>query len=263
MPERLPGIVDSHAHLQHARFDEDRDAVIERAVAAGVERILVPGWDVPSSEAALELAARHGSVIGAAAGVHPHDAAGMDEAAWARLEALVADPLCAAVGEIGLDYHRNLSPPDVQRDAFGRQLALASARGLPVLVHDREAHDDVTAALLGWTGRAGSDARGVLHAFSGDAAMATGLASAGFLISFALPVAFRSASGPRDAAAALPPTSLLVETDAPYLGPDRDRRNEPTTVLRVATELGRLRGESPEAIATIARSAYERLLAVA
>ncbi len=263
VPDRLPGIADSHAHLQHARFDADRDAVVERAVAAGVERILVPGWDIPSSEAALELAERHGSVISAAVGVHPHDAAAMDEAAWARLEALAADPRCAAVGEIGLDYHRNLSPPDVQRDAFDRQLALASARGLPVLVHDREAHADVAAALVAWEGRPESAARGALHAFSGDAAMAGELAAAGFLISFALPVAFRSAAGPRAAAAALAASALLVETDAPYLGPDRDRRNEPTTVLRVATELARLRGETPDQIAAAARSAYERMLAVA
>jgi TatD DNase family protein len=106
-------------------------------------------------------------------------------------------------------------------------------------------------------------ARGALHAFSGDAAMAGELAAAGFLISVALPVAFRSATGPRAAVAALPASALLVETDAPYLGPDRDRRNEPTTVLRVATEVARLRGETPEQVAAAARSAYERLLAVA
>jgi TatD DNase family protein len=262
-PERLPGIVDSHAHLQHARFDDDRDAVIDRAVAAGVERILVPGWDIASSEAALELAARHAPVIGAAVGVHPHDAAHLDEAAWARLESLVADARCAAVGEIGLDYHRNLSPPDAQRDAFARQLALAAERGLPILVHDREAHVDVTAALIGWTGRAGHDARGALHAFSGDERMAATLVDAGFLVSFALPVAFRSASGPRAAAASLPAHALLLETDSPYLGPDRDGRNEPATVLRVAAELARIRDETPEAIAAAARSAYERMLAVA
>lgn len=187
----------------------------------------------------------------------------MDEAAWARLESLVADPRCAAVGEIGLDFHRNRSPPDVQRDGFSRQLGLAATRGLPVLVHDREAHDDVMAALLAWTGRAGHDARGALHAFSGDGRMAATLAEAGFLVSFALPVAFRSASGPRAAAASLPARALLLETDSPYLGPDRDRRNEPTTVLRVAAELARIRNETPEAIAAAARSAYERMLAVA
>ncbi|MGZ8476251.1 MAG: TatD family hydrolase, partial [Candidatus Limnocylindria bacterium] len=210
-------MVDSHAHLQHAQFDADRDAVVERAIAAGVERILVPGWDVASSESALQLAERHTPVVLAAVGVHPHDAGAMDEAAWRRLESLTADPRCVAVGEIGLDYHRRLSEPDVQREAYARQLALAAQRDLPVLVHCREAHADVTDALLAWQGRQGSDARGVLHAFSGDAAMATALAAAGFLISFALPVAFRSAVGPREAAPALPETALLLETDSPYL----------------------------------------------
>lgn len=253
-------MVDSHAHLQHAQFDLDRDAVVERAAAAGIERILVPGWDLASSEAALELAARHRPVVLAAVGVHPHDAKGMDEAAWSRLDALVADRRCVAVGEIGLDYHRNLSPPDVQRDAFARQLQLAAERNLPVLVHCRDAHLDVTAALLAWRGRPGSDARGALHAFSGDAAMATALGAAGFLISFALPVAFRSASGPREAAAQLPETALLVETDSPYLGPDRERRNEPPTALRVAAELAALRSSTPESIAAAVRDAFERLV---
>lgn len=256
-------MVDSHAHLQHARFDADRDAVIDRAVAAGIERILVPGWDIASSEAALELAERHGPVIQAAVGVHPHDVASMNEVGWGRIESLVADPRCAAVGEIGLDYHRNLSPPDVQREAFARQLEVAARRNLPVVVHDRDAHADVTEALLAWRGRSGGDARGVLHAFSGDAAMAAALVAAGFLVSFALPVAFRSASGARAAASALPPTAILVETDSPYLGPDRERRNEPTTALRVAAELARLRNSTPEAIAAAARAAFERLLVVA
>lgn len=255
----MPGIIDSHVHLQHSQFDADREAVIERAVAAGLARLLVPGWDLASSEAALELAARHPELIHPAVGIHPHDAAGMDEAGWARLEELVADPTTHAVGEIGLDYFRKLSPPDAQREAFDRQLAIAADRGLPVLVHDRDAHDDVTAALLAWSGRPGQSARGVLHAFSGDAAMAGTLAAAGFLISFALPVAFRSAAGPRAAAVDLEDGQFLVETDAPYLGPDRDRRNEPTTALRVAAELARLRETTPQGIVESLSRAYALL----
>lgn len=216
-------------------------------------RILVPGWDVPSSEAALALAERHPDLVHAAVGVHPHDASGMDEAAWLRLEALAADPRTRAVGEIGLDYHRNLSPPDVQRDAFARQLGLAARLGLPALVHDREAHADVTAALLAHPGRA------VLHAFSGDAAMAAALTTKGHLVSFAFPVAFRSAAGPREAAATIPEGTFLVETDAPYLGPDREARNDPTTVLRVTTELARLRGTAPEALVGPIGQAYRSL----
>jgi TatD DNase family protein len=251
VPERLPGLVDSHAHLQHARFDVDRDEVIARVVEAGIERICVPGWDLASSEGALELASRHPAIVDAAVGVHPHHAAEMDEPGWARLEALVGDPRTAAVGEIGLDYFRNLSPADVQRDAFERQLAVATGHGLPVLVHDRDAHEGVTSTLLAWGGR------GVLHAFSGDAAMARSLTAAGFVLSFALPVAFGSAAGPRAAAAALADGTFLVETDAPYLGPDASRRNEPTTVLRVVAELARLRGVDAATLVAPIRGAYE------
>jgi TatD DNase family protein len=247
-------VVDSHAHLQHARFDGDRDEVIARAVEAGIERICVPGWDLASSEGALELATRHPGIVDAAVGVHPHHAAEMDEPGWARIEALAADGRTAAVGEIGLDYFRNLSPPKVQRDAFDRQLAIAADHRLPVLVHDRDAHDDVTATLLAWRGR------GVLHAFSGDAAMASSLTAAGFVVSFALPVAFGSARGPRAAARALADGTFLVETDAPYLGPDASRRNEPTTVLRVVAELARLRGVEVATLVGPIRGTYEGVI---
>ena len=222
--------------------------------------MIVPGWDLSSSEAALELAARHPDLIHAGVGIHPHDAGTMDEAGWARLEGLLADWRVRAVGEIGLDYHRNLSAPDVQREAFQRQLAMAGARGLPVLVHDRAAHDDVTAALLAWSGLQGQQGRGVMHAFSGDASMAEALVGAGYLVSFALPVAFRSAVGPREAARRLRDATFLVETDAPYLGPDRDQRNEPTTAIRVAAELARLRGADLTGLVGSIGRAFETLI---
>jgi TatD DNase family protein len=252
--------VDSHCHLQHQRFDADRDAVLDRAVAAGIERILVPGWDLASSEAALALADRHGPLVQAAVGVHPHHAGGMDQPAWRALEGLLDDPRCVAVGEIGLDFYRNLSTPAVQRAAFARQLAAAARHDLPVLVHDREAHGEIAAALTGWNGKPSRDVRGVLHAFSGDTAMALALAARGFLVSFALPLTFRSAAGPRAAAVAVAPGSYVVETDAPYLGPDREGRNEPTTALRVAVELAHLRDSDPQAVARDARHAYDRLV---
>lgn len=252
--------MDSHAHLQHVRFDADREAVLDRARAAGIDRILVPGWDIPSSEAALELAARNPDLVDAAVGVHPHDAGTMDEAGWAQLEALAGDPLACAIGEIGLDHVRERSPREAQQSAFARQLALAEARGLPVAVHDRGAHEEVMAALLAWRGRTGHPVRGVLHAFSGDAPMAGRLAEAGFIVSFALPLAFRSAAGPRAAATALPEGRFVVETDAPYLGPDRERRNEPTTALRVVAELAHLRGRTAADLVAPIRSAYRGLV---
>jgi TatD DNase family protein len=220
----------------------------------------VPGWDLASSEAALDLAERHAPLIQAAVGVHPHYAAEASEDDWKELEGLMAEAQCAAVGEIGLDFHRNLSPPDVQRSAIRRQLELAARLTKPVVVHDREAHAEVTELLLGWGGRSNA-VRGVLHAFSGDAEMASALTERGFLVSFALPLAFRTAAGPRAAAATLADGTYLVETDAPYLGPDRDARNEPTTALRVVDELARIRSTSPETIAAHARSAYDRLIA--
>lgn len=238
--------------------------MLDRAAEAGIERILVPGYDLASSEAALELTARRPGMLVPAVGVHPHHAAGTDEAAWARLERLVREAGVVAVGEIGLDFFRNLSPQEVQREAFRRQLALAADRGLPVLVHDRDAHEEVLSALLAWDGRSGSAARGVLHAFSGDRDMARAAVDAGYLVSFALPVAFRSATGPRDAAAALDQGGFLVETDAPWLAPGgAGARNEPTTVLRVVGELARLRDEPAETVTAGVRGAFERLVAMA
>jgi TatD DNase family protein len=258
VPDRLPGIVDAHAHLQHEDFARDLEAVLERARAAGLVRILVPGWDRVSSEAALALASRHPDLLDAAVGIHPHYVAAATHADWEAIERMAADPAARAVGEIGLDFYRNLSPPDVQRDAFARQLDLAERVRKPVIVHDRQAHADVTASLMDHAPRA-PGVPGILHAYSGDAEMSSALAAAGYLISFALPVSFRANLGPRAAAAALPAENLLVETDSPYLGVARDRRNEPTTVLRTAAAIARLRNETPEDVAAAAGATYRRL----
>lgn len=235
--------------------------MIGRALEAGIERLLVPGYDARSSAAAVALAARHPELIDAAVGIHPHYAAAATESDWGEVDALADERGVVAVGEIGLDFHRNLSPADAQREALARQLELARTRRLPVLVHDRDAHDEVTRALLEWAERSDRRRHGVLHCFSGDAEMALRLSSAGYLISFALPVTFSSARGPRAAAAALPAGSILTETDAPWLGPGGDRRNEPTTVIRVAVELARLRATSVETIVDQAREAYGLLAA--
>jgi TatD DNase family protein len=237
--------------------------VLARARASGVRRLCVPGYDLPSSRAAIALAEAHPEMVDAAVGVHPHFAAAATPADWEELERLALDPRVVAVGEIGLDLHRNLSPREEQISAFERQLVLAGAIGKPVLVHDREAHQLVTRTLLAWDGPPGRPQRGVLHCFSGDASMALELAAAGFLISFALPVSFSSAIGPRAAAAALPEGSYLVETDSPWLAPGgAQHRNEPTTVLRVAVALARLRDGNAEEIATTSAAAYGRLVEV-
>jgi TatD DNase family protein len=224
--------------------------------------LLVLGYDLLSSRDAIALAEAHPGVVDAAVGVHPHFAAEPSAAEWDELLSLAADPGVVAVGEIGLDFHRNLAPRAEQQEAFVRQLEIATAVGKPVLVHDRDAHDEMRSALLAWPGPAGRAVRGVLHCFSGDAALALDLAAAGYLISFALPVTFSSAHGPRAAAVALPEGTFLVETDSPWLAPGgAAARNEPTTALRVATELARLRGTTPEAIAAEVADAYARLVA--
>jgi TatD DNase family protein len=230
-------------------------------VEAGIARILAPGYDLASSRAAVALAEAHPELIDAAVGVHPHFSAAPTPAEWDELAALAADPRVVAVGEIGLDFHRDLSPREAQRAALERQLAMAAAVGKPVLIHSREAHEEVRTALLAWKGPRAGALRGVLHCFSGDATLAQDLAAGGYLISFALPVTFSSARGPRAAAAALADGSYLVETDSPWLAPGGgDQRNEPTTALRVAAELARLRGTSPEAIALEVAAAYGALV---
>lgn len=220
---------------------------------------MVPGWDLASSEAAVELAAKHPQLIDAAVGIHPHHASEADEAAWRRIEELATEPTTVAVGEIGLDFYRNLSPPDVQRDALERQLDLARRVAKPVLVHDRDAHDAIGQYLTAWAGPPERANKGVMHAFSGDAELAARLAAAGYLISFALPLTFSSARGPRAAAATLSGEALLVETDAPHLGPGPERRNEPTTALRVTAELARLRDSGLEEMAKTISANYARL----
>jgi TatD DNase family protein len=209
----------------------------------------------------VKLARSHPGLVQAAVGIHPHYAASASDEDWQSLAELAGDAAAVAVGEIGLDFFRNLSPPPVQRAAFERQLELAGAVAKPVLVHDRDAHDDIRAALLAWPGPGGSRPAGVLHAFSGDSSLASPLVERGYLVSFALPLAFHSAVGPRQVAVSLADGAFLVETDAPWLAPGGARdRNEPTTALRVAAELARLREVDAEHIAAQVRGAYERLL---
>ena len=229
--------------------------MLERAAAAGVERLLVPGYDLPSSRRALALAEQHPAVIQAAVGIHPHVVGDASDADWTELAALAASPQAVAVGEIGLDYFHNLSSPGVQREAFARQLALAVDVGKPVLVHDRDAHDDIRATLL--AGRAAA-----CCAFSGD------VDGAGDdrrrlprLLRHAADVPLRCR--PAGGREAIPPGSFLVETDSPWLAPGgAETRNEPTTAVRVAVELSRLRNVPPEEIATQVGGAYDRLLGV-
>jgi len=247
-------VIDSHAHLDSRKFDGDREAVVERAREAGVIAILNVGGDLASSRAAVALAERCDFVY-AAVGVHPHDARTVTPAVLDELRALSRHPKVVAIGEIGLDYYRDLSPRPVQRRVFADQLALAAELGLPVVVHSREALDDVIAGLRGWEGA------GVLHSYSGGPERLEEVLELGVSIGISGPVTFPKAERLRAVAAAVPLERLLVETDCPYLTPVpyRGRRNEPAHVRYVAQAVARARGMEAEPLARATADNARRL----
>ncbi len=253
-------LVDTHCHLDGRTFEQDRDAVIARAREAGVETMVAigSGDGPPDLEAGIRLAESY-SFIYATVGVHPHDASKADDSTWANLIALAAYPKVVAVGEIGLDYHYNLSPPETQREVFSRQLAIARDAGLPIVVHTREAWDDTFEMLEKHWPADGPG--GIMHCFSGGAAEAERSLLLGFHISFSGIVTYPKAVEVQEAARIVPLNRLLVETDAPYLAPVpyRGKRNEPAYVVETAKRLAELRGESFEALATAAAENWRRL----
>ena len=241
LPARLPvPAVDTHGHLSDPRLAPRAGCLVERARASGVAFILDPGVDVESSERALAHARRFGGAVRAAVGVHPHEAAAMDEARWRRLEDLARDPLCVAVGEVGLDAYRVLSPPAVQEAALERCLDIARRLGKPVLLHVRDAFGPML-ALLDRTG----PVRGVVHAFWGDANAARQFLERGLLIGAGGALTFRREQGLRETLAALPAGTLVLETDSPYLAPEplRGRPNEPAFAAHTARRLAEVRGQ--------------------
>jgi TatD DNase family protein len=254
-------LVDSHAHLEGKRFDADRDAVIERARAAGVETILTVGQvgeDWGSMEASLALAEAHEFIV-TSVGLHPHDARHFDAATAARMAATATHPKVVAWGECGLDYYYDNSPREAQVASFREQLRLAREARLPVIVHSRDAADETLAAL--GDELAGHEAGGVFHCFSYDLGVAREAARLGFLVSFSGIVTFASATGVREAAAELPIDAILVETDCPFLAPvpHRGKRNEPAFVAATAAEVARLRGVSVDEIARATTENFRRL----
>ncbi len=252
-------LVDSHVHLDLPAYDADRAQVLERAAEAGVAWMVDVGADLPSSHRAVSLTEREPR-IRAAVGVHPHDAATLTAGALAELRVLATHPRVVAIGEIGLDYYRDLSPRPVQRRAFADQLALALELGLPVIVHSRDAHADTLATLRAAAGPGGR-LRGVMHCFSGDAALARDVVGLGLHIGVAGPVTYPRATALAEVVRQAPLERLLVETDSPYLAPQaqRGRRNEPAFVALVAERVAGLRGLSP---ATLARATSDNARAL-
>lgn len=242
-----PGsLVDTHAHLDGADYEADLDGVLERAASAGVGAIVSAGQDEATSRATLALAARHPS-IRPAVGVHPHLAKTAGDLRW--LAPLLASGGVVAVGECGLDYHYDFSPRDVQRDVFARQLELAGETGLPVIIHCREAEDDVIASLRSHYAR---ERRAVVHCFTGPYDFGKALVDEfDVYLGIGGAVTFKKAEALHDAVSRLPLERLVLETDCPYMtpAPHRGERNEPSYVALTAARLAELRGATIDAIA--------------
>jgi len=248
-------VIDSHAHL--AMFEPaERHGVLERALAAGVTEVLVPATGPEDLDAVAALEVASPVRLHKALGIHPHEARHLDAALKARLERALAGRDVVAVGEIGLDYHYDLSPREDQRAAFRWQLALARERGLSVVLHHREAWDDFLAILDEHPGLAG-----VAHSFTEGAAGAAEMMARGLLVGISGMVTFPRGDNIRAAVRAVHPGRLLVETDAPYLAPapHRGRRNEPAFVRLVAEAVAGVRGAALEAIETEADAAFHSL----
>jgi TatD DNase family protein len=239
------GWVDSHGHLHDPAFAADRDAVAERAWAAGLSWIVDPGVDLATSHLAVAGARRWPGRVWAAAGVHPHEAAATSAEDLAALEALLDDPSVVAMGEIGLDAHRVLSPPEIQERILERQLGMAAARHLPVILHVRQTYARVL-AMLGLSPRV----TGVVHAFWGGPDVADAFLSRGFALGIGGPLTWRREADLRALVAAMPRDRLLLETDAPYLTPEpmRGRRNEPALVVHVGRRVAELWGQSVDEV---------------
>jgi TatD DNase family protein len=257
----MPDLFDTHAHLHFAEFDSDRRAVLERARQAGVRRMLTIGTEVPTSRAAIALAEAEPDVW-AAVGVHPHDAAAADDAALAEIERLAGGARVVAVGEIGLDFFRNLSPRDAQERVFRRLLGAARRVGKPVVVHCRDAHAEVLAILA--EERVG-EVGGIMHCFSGDVEVARRCLDLGLLVSLAGPVTYPNARALPDVARFVPADRLVIETDCPFLPPQgfRGKRNEPAYLALTAARVAELRGEPLEDFARRASDNARRLLRLA
>lgn len=248
-------LVDTHCHLQDAAFDADRESVLQRALDV-LEWLVVVGDEVGSSRAALAMVRER---VYATVGVHPHNAASADVATWATLRALAREPCVVAWGEMGLDYHYEFAPRQDQREALERQLDAAVDLGLPVVIHCREAQEDLTAIVEPISGRL---AGGVMHCFDGDGRFAERCLAWGFHISFAGNITYPKSHHLRDAARAVPLDRLLVETDSPYLPPQAirgTRRNEPGSVVLIADALADLRGVAREELAEWTTRNAERL----
>ncbi len=250
-------LIDSHAHVDFPQFDDDRDAVIDRARAMGLVALVNIGTNVSTSRASVRLAERY-DFIYSAVGIHPHDADTVTPETLDDLRALAQHPEVVAIGEIGLDYYRDYSPRPAQRQAFRDQLALASELDLPVVIHSRDAHDDVLTILSDWEGT------GVLHTYAAGPERLDQVIDMGFFIGISGPVTYSKAKQLRNVASVVPLDRLLIETDCPYLTPEphRGKRNEPAYVKFVAEAVAQARGDSIQQVAEATTENTRRLFGI-
>lgn len=245
-------LFDSHTHLDDKRFDDDRDQVVERALTAGIGLMLNPGADLASSQRAVALSDRYPSVY-AAVGIHPHDAKDADQLTLQLIEQMAKKPKVRAIGEIGLDFHYDFSPRDVQRRVFIDQIRMAKALQLPIIIHDREANQEVFDTL---TAEKAFETGVLMHCYSGSAELAKAYIKKGAKISIAGPVTFDNAKKLRQVVSTIDLEHLLIETDAPYLTPmpHRGKRNEASYVTFVARQIAVIKGLDFE---TVAQATYD------
>jgi TatD DNase family protein len=252
-------LVDSHAHLADERLLPDVDDIVARAAAAGVSTVVTIATKAADAQAVVDLAERLPGVY-ATAGIHPHYASSASDEALAEVRARLGHPRVVAVGETGLDYHYDHSPREAQRESFARHLEMSRDAGLPVIVHAREADDDLRALLR----EGGAGTTGVLHSFSSGRALLEDALALGWYASFSGMITFKRYEG-QELVRLVPAERIMVETDAPYLAPvpHRGRTNEPAYVVHVAAKAAEIRGEDPGAFAELVAGNAQRFFGLA
>ena len=250
-------VIDTHCHLDMISSGEDIGKIVSRAAARGISRIITIGIDLESSKKAIDIAEKYETVY-ASVGIHPHNVQGLQDNSYDELEKLCDNSKVVAYGEIGLDFVKQYAPQHVQLEHYARQIELAKKVGLPLVIHDREAHDEILHFLKK---EAPFAAAGVMHCFSGDWSLAKQVLDLGFLISIPGVVTFTKASTLHEVAQKIPLDKLILETDAPFLTPDpyRGRTNIPEYVLYTARKVAELRGVTVEEVARSTTDNAQRL----
>ncbi|ARB39569.1 MULTISPECIES: TatD family hydrolase [Mammaliicoccus] len=250
-------LIDTHVHLNADQYDEDLQEVIDRALEEGIDRMFVVGFDTNTIERTMKLIDQYDFIYGII-GWHPVDAIDCTEERLQWIEELSKHPKIIGIGEMGLDYHWDKSPKDIQKDVFRKQIALAKRVQLPIIIHNREATQDCVDILKEENA---SEVGGIMHSFSGSNEIADEILKMNFYISLGGPVTFKNAKQPKEVAQHVPLDRLLVETDAPYLSPHpyRGKRNEPARVKLVAEQIAELRGISYEEVCKATTENAERL----